>query len=398
MALLQIEGMQTEPAGSRWPLWRLGFRPFYWLAAAWAAVIVPVWLGEFSGRLAPLPGLNGLPWHVHEMLYGYTVAVVAGFLLTAVRNWTGRPTPTGWPLAGLTLLWLAGRLLLPVAPLALAAPVDLAFLPCLAWVVRRRLRAANNRRNAFVPRLLLALAALNLAFYLPHAGWLALDPLLPLRTALMLVVTLSVIMAGRLHPLFTRNAVAPIKQYSSDRLERWIAPLTLAVLLADLAPLPAWVLAPANLALAGLHFWRGWGWAPLATWRKPILWILHLSYLALPCALLLAVPAAFGRLPWLVMEHVLGIGVVGGLTLGMMVRSALGHTGRALATGRLETLAFVALMLAVPLRVAYWLLPAAGGYLPWLWTAGSLWTLAFALFVWRFTPILNRARVDGKAG
>ncbi|TDR80094.1 NnrS family protein [Paludibacterium purpuratum] len=398
MALIQIEGLHPQPTGSRWALWRLGFRPFYLLAALCAFAVVPVWLAEYGGWLPQTRGLAGLAWHVHEMLYGYTVAVVAGFLLTAVRNWTGRPTPTGWPLAGLCLLWLAARLMLPLAPTVLSIPLDLAFLPCLAWVVHRRLRHAEQRRNAFVPWLLLALATLNLLFYLALAGQLAFDPLLPLRAAMMLLVTLTVIMAGRLHPLFTRNAVAPIKQYRNDRLERYIAPLTMAVLLADLFPLSAAILVPANLIVAGLHFWRGWGWAPLATWRKPILWILHLSYLALPCALLLAVPAALGRLPWLVMEHVLGIGVLGGLTLGMMVRSALGHTGHALATGKLETLTFAALMLAVPLRVAFWLLPLPGSYRDWLWAAAACWILAFALFVWRFAPILNRPRIDGKPG
>jgi len=398
MALLQIEEAHPSSPLTGCALWRLGFRPFYWMAACLALVAIPVWLLQYQGILSPWAGLSGLEWHVHELIFGYAVAVIAGFLLTAAQNWTGQPMPTGRSLMALAALWLAGRVLLPFAPLILSAPVDLAFLPLLAWTLHQRLRLTANRRNDFAPRLLVGMALLNLGFYLGHAGWWPVSPLLPLIATLYLIVTLEVIIAGRIVPMFTRNALPGVRQYRIDWIERIIAPLTALILLTDLSPLQGRGLAALNFALAVLHLVRWTGWAPFATWRKPLLWILHLSYLWMALGIALAGFAVLNTVSWVAVFHLLGIGATGGLTLGMLTRTALGHTGRLLKAATTETLAYSAIALAALLRIAPVLFPLPGSMDGWLWAAAGCWCAAFILYLSKYSAILFRARVDGKPG
>lgn len=392
--------LQPEPAPvpvqPSWALWRLGFRPFYLLAACFALLAIPLWLWLYprGGTVGPLPGML---WHAHEMLFGYATAVIAGFLLTAVRNWTGLPTPDGWRLAGLVMLWLAARLLLPVAPLALVALVDLAFLPALAMTLRRRLLQSQNRRNLFVPRLLLLLTLCDLWFWLAAAG-LAGDARLPLQGALSLITVLEVVIAGRVVPMFTRNALPGTRQFRLEWLERSIAPATLAVLAANLVwPDAGWLAVP-DLALAALHLVRLAGWGPARTWRNPLLWILHLSYLWLAGAFLLAALASLHRVPWSAAIHLLAVGALGGLTMGMITRTALGHSGRMLIAGRHETGAYLAMALAAVLRVLPLVIVVPGSYYGWLFATGLCWFSSFILYLLKYAPVLNQARIDGKPG
>lgn len=395
-SLLDPSPRSSPEAGKA--LWRLGFRPFYLLAAGFGWLAIPWWLLQLQGWPLGQSGLSGLAWHAHEMLFGYAVAVIAGFLLTAVPNWTGQPTPAGARLAALTLQWLLARLLLPFAPLWLAASIDLSFLPTLAWIVSGCLQRAGNRRNRFIPLLLLAMAALNGAFYLAQAGWLEINPLQPILATLALITVLEVIIAGRVLPMFTRNAIHGVRQTSTAWLERWIAPLTLLVLLANLAPVAGGWLASANLLLAGLHLMRWLGWGPLACWKKPLLWILHLGYLWIVIGLVLAALAAYGWLSWVAVHHAFGIGALGCLTLGMITRTALGHTGRLLQTGWQEGLAYAAMLLATGCRLVPLLNPNAGNLFFWLWCAGFFWCAAFTLYLLRYLPILIKPRMDGKPG
>lgn len=397
MALNQIENPTPRAALPGWPVWRLGLRPMYLLAASFACLAIPLWLFEFQGGIRA-QGLTGIAWHAHEMLFGYAVAVIAGFLLTAVQNWTGAATLSGKPLAALAACWLAARLLLPLAPLWLAAPVDLLFLPMLAFTLRARLRRSSNRRNDFVPRMLLALTGLNAGFYLAQMGYWRINPLWPLEACLYLITLLEVIIAGRVLPMFTRNAVLGVQQRRIEWLERWIAPLSLMTLLANLFPTSSWLLCLANLGLAGLHLRRWLGWAPFACWKKPLLWILHLGYLAIVIGFLLAALASRGWIPWSAVVHLFAVGALGGLTLGMMTRTALGHTGRLLKSGISEIVIYSAIILAAVLRVTPLLLPDSGHYLTWLWAAASCWSLAFIVYLLRYVPILISTRADGKSG
>lgn len=398
MVILQLQDPAPPPSQPSWALWRLGFRPFYLLAAGFALLAIPLWLWQYSQGTWSSHGLNGMAWHAHEMIFGYAIAVIAGFLLTAVRNWTGVDTPSGWPLACLALLWLGARLLIPFAPLWLGASLDMLFLPCLSITLYRRLRATPSRRNHFIPGLLLVLTALNLCFYLAQASVIAINSVNSLHAALMLITTLEVIIAGRVVPMFTRNAIPSAKQFQVLRIERVIAPATAIMLLANLFPLPALLLAIGNLLLAILHGIRLASWGPQQTYRHPLLWILHLAYLWIPAAFVLYALAALSMVPVIAPIHVLAIGALGGLTIGMITRTALGHSGRQLRAGTAETAAYICISLAAISRLLPFALPMSISYTGSLWLTGVLWCLGFSCYLAKYVPLLNQPRVDGKAG
>ena len=318
------------------PVLTIGFRPFYLLAGAFAGVGVPVW--HFApGELLPgEPYLAGAAWHAHEMVFGFAAAVLTGFLLTAARAWSGLATPTGWRLAALAGLWVAGRVLVATGPAVPAIVVDCLFLPCVALAVALPVLKARNYRNLPVAAVPALLGAANLLFHLDHAGLIALarangGALL----ALDLFALLVTLMAGRVIPAFTANAVPAARPRRNAYVEI-VAFGTLGVLLVA-GPLDPWL--PGGPWLAGVaalgalaHSVRLWLWDLAATRREPLLWVLPLSYAWLPAALILrALWLADADVPAAAAFHALGAGAMGGLMLGMMTRSALGHTGRPLA-------------------------------------------------------------------
>ncbi len=395
MPLIRID----EPTTRRIPpdtfsLWALGFRPFYLLAALFAAIAVPVWAVAYSGGIElPIPGMW---WHAHEMIFGFAVAVIIGFLFTAGRNWTGLDTPAGPPLAALAALWLAGRLAMAFGSGAWVAIVDMVFLPVAAALLLRVLIKAKSRRNYFVGVLPALLALANLVFHLAVLGVLAVDPLMAMHLALGLIVVLETIVGGRVIPMFTFNAVRGIKQWRDSRLD-WAAAIATGVALL-LWALGAGMWAGAvSLVAALLQALRLGGWNPWATRGAPLLWVLHLAYLWIPLGLALIALTQFGVLPRSAGIHALAIGATGGLIIGMITRTALGHTGRMLVAGPVETAAYALVLLAALVRVlSVALFPAAlvGG----VHAAATLWALGFALYLWRYAPFLLKARVDGKEG
>jgi uncharacterized protein involved in response to NO len=377
-------------------LFALGFRPFYLLAGIFGAASVLLWSAQFAGWLGAVTPFSGASWHAHEMLFGYAFAVITGFLFTAVRNWTQQPTPTGAALAALALVWLAGRLLALTRWAAWAAATDTVFALGVAAGIARPLIASGNRRNYFFIALIIALGAANLAF---HA---ALHSRAPFSASAALVAGLDVVLfiisvvAGRVVPMFTNNAVPAAGARRVGAVESAALGSVLVLLAADLAGLPA--LAAAVAAFAALaHGARLALWAPLATRRTPLLWILHASYAWI--VLHLALRAAAG-LDWVVPSlatHALTIGGIGGMTLGMMTRSALGHTGRQLVAGAAEIASYVLIQVAAGARV---LVPLAlpAGYVAGTAFSGLAWGAAFAVFAAAYWPILTRARVDGRPG
>jgi len=378
---LQSPSHPVDP--SRFALFDLGFRPFYLLAGAFAALAVPLWALQYAGWL---PGANIL-WHAHEMIFGYAFAVIAGFLLTAVRAWTGRPTPTGAALATLAALWVLSRALALVS-LPAAAWAGALFALALAWGIGRPLVAAGNRRNLFFIVLVLALGAAGVVVQsYPQAG---------LAVGLDVVLFVMTVVAGRVIPAFTNNAVPG----AGARRHAWLEFAALGSILALLAA-DAFVRIElaAGLALlaAALHAARLALWAPLKTLRRPILWILHLSYAWIVVHLALRGLTGFGLVPYALGTHALTVGAIGGLTLGMMTRTARGHTARPLESGRAEVAAYVLVQLAALTRVLLPLaLPAANAVAPL--ASALLWFGAFALFVVTYVPILTRPRLDGQTG
>jgi uncharacterized protein involved in response to NO len=378
------------------PWLRLAFRPFYLGAALLAALIVPLWVAIFLGASTWTPTPPALLWHAHEMLFGFAMAVIVGFLMTAGKTWTGLATPRGPALGFLFLLWLSARVASLVAPYAVFAALDLALLPAVGLIFLRLLIRSKNWRNVPLALILLLLSVVNLTFHLSAAGVIDLAPMKSLYAGLGFIVMIECVMAGRVVPFFTATALG-IKIEPVVWLER-------SALVATATGLVLWVvgwhsgLAAAALALASvLNLSRQLRWHPLATRSRPIVWILHFSYLWLSLGLALL---AMAQLDWVTASlgvHALAVGATGGLIIGMMTRTSRGHTGRALQVDSLETAAYLLIMLAAVLRV---LLPAVmpAWYTYALMSSASAWSAAFLIFLWRYTPWLVTARRDGKDG
>lgn len=374
----------------------LGFRPFYLLAAVLAVLLVPVWILLLTGVIALAPGVSPLLWHGHEMIFGFTAAIIVGFLFTAGRNWTGLQTPTGAPLAALVVLWLAGRVAPFVLPAAAAALVDLAFLPVAAMVLGRVLIRAGSRRNYFILALLIVLGLANLFSHAGAQGWFAVSPLLGLHLAIAVIATLCTAIAGRIVPSFTANALKTVP-WQRMRIDQLAIGGTLVSLVLWAFDGPAGVLVPFTTATAVLQAVRCNGWRPWATLHTPLLWILHLSHGWLIVALLMLAAAGMGLVPASAVVHVLTVGLIAGLILGMITRTTLGHTGRLLRAGSIETACYLLLQAALALRVLpQFFMPTA--YLPGLQVSAALWALCFALYLLKYAPMLWRPRVDGQEG
>jgi uncharacterized protein involved in response to NO len=377
-------------------LWSLGFRPFYLLASLFAAVSIPLWVAQYSGWL-PFGYVADAREHASEMLYGYATAVIAGFLLTAGRNWTGQPTPAGRPLMGLAFLWLAGRVLAATHwPLA-AALVNGAFPLAVAVGLAVPLARAGNRRNYFLVGLLALLGGLAATFGAARYGALAWPAAVDLRAGLDVVLFIMAVIGGRVIPMFTNNGVAGARARKLPLLERSALAGVVVLALADLLQAPASALALVCAVLAALHGARWLLWQPWRTLRTPLVWILHAAYGWIVIHFVLRVLAALQVVPDFLAIHALTIGGIGGLTLGMMTRTARGHTARPLKADRLDVACYGLIMAAALVRVAGPLI-AMNAYLATVQVAAVCWTVAFLLYFVSYAPWLVRARADGKPG
>lgn len=390
-------GEPTSSVPKGWPLLRLGFRPFYLGGALLAALIVPLWVLMFLGGLQLTPSAPPLLWHAHEMLFGFAVSIIVGFLLTAGKAWTGLATPRGPWLGALALLWLAARLTAAVGPYALYAALDVALLPCVAIILVRLLLRSRNHRNLPLALILVLLASANLTFHLAVLGVWSVSPISPLYAGLALIIMMESVMAGRVIPAFTMSVTPGLKLVANV----WVERLALGVTGCGLA---LWVLAPAGLPTlvvlglaSALHAKRCLGWQPGITRDRPLLWILHASYAWIPVGLALLALAQMEWVPVSAGVHALAVGATGGLIIGMVTRTARGHTGRPLVASKAEVLAYALVMAATVLRVVLPLV-APALYVFALVTAAMAWSAAFGIYLWVFTPWLVRTRLDGKDG
>jgi len=391
----EVKAAALRPKGI--PLLRLGFRPFYIGGALLAALIVPLWVAMFLGQLPLTPSVPPLLWHAHEMLFGFAVAIIVGFLLTAGKTWTGLATPRGPWLGVLALLWLAARVTSVVGPYAVYAVLDMALLPLVAAILVNLLLRSRNHRNLPLALILALLALANLVFHLAVTAVLQVPAIAPLYAGLALIVMIECVMAGRVIPAFTMSVTPGLKLPSTAWTER----VTLGATGLGLA---LWVLAPPGavsltvLALASvLHVKRLLGWRPAVTVKRPILWILHAAYAWIPVGLGLLALAQIGLVPISAGVHALAVGATGGLIIGMITRTARGHTGRPIKASMPEVLAYALVMTAAALRV---LLPLVSPGLLALSLIGAAvaWSAAFLIYLWIFTPWLMRTRLDGKDG
>lgn len=390
---------QSSAAGA---LGASGFRPFFLLAGAFAALILPVWLLTLAGVLGPARYFDPVVWHAHEMIFGFAIAVFAGFLLTAVTNWTKRETLVGMPLIAVCGLWALGRVALAVAgslPRGLPAVVDLAFLPVLVVALSRPIVASRNRRNFVMIAALTLIWLLDVAIHLEALGMLSGASRRAVPLALDVVVLLMIVMTGRIVPMFTKNATGGDQAVRGQpALDKAALAAMVVTALLGVAGTDARLGGCAALLTAILLAVRSTTWGTARTARVPLLWILHAGHAWIAIGLALRGMAAFTPLiPSAVATHALTVGAVGSLTVGMMSRVALGHTGRALVASRAVTLSFALITLAAIVRVVGPLVDMAA-YRMTLFASGVLWTAAFVIFVVVHAPLLVAPRPDGERG
>lgn len=371
-----------------------GFRPFFLLAGIWAVLAMGIWIAMLAGH--PLPtAFDPVSWHAHELLFGYLGAVMAGFLMTAVPNWTGRMPIVGWPLAGLVAIWIAGRGAVAFSVFAptSAAVIDLAFPLVLALAMGREIVAGRNWRNLAVLWLLGVFILANALFHFSalRGGFPAHG--IGLRLGLGVAILLIALIGGRIVPSFTTNwlkqqgsAARPVPFNRADK----------GVLLTGAAAVLLWVFAP-DLILTGFalmiagvaHLWRQSRWGGRHTISEPLLWVLHAGYGFVPIGFLLLGGAIFWGMAPATAQHVWMAGAVGLMTLAVMTRASLGHAGRPLRADRATTLIYLALIGSVVARLAYGLAPQ----MSWLLhLAAGLWIAAFGGFAIAYWAVLVRPK------
>ncbi len=399
MTLINIEALQNPIPAGRFSLFELGFRPFFLAAAAAAIALMLWWLALLLSVVEADAYYGAAVWHSHEMVFGFAVAVIAGFLLTAVRNWTSSNTLKGGLLIAIVMLWLAGRLLpllSSVLPMWLVAAVDLAFLPLLALSLAIPIvRAKKPPQLIFVAMLLLLLIG-NVMVHLEMLGITTASAGAGIALAINTIVLMIAIMAGRVLPMFTKNGAPGSEPRKWPWLEKTVIAIMIALLIVELFYPQAWLLAALAAVAALAHAARLWGWFSPRVWSVPLLWVLYLGYAWLVLGYALKALVITEMIAPVLVMHAIAA-AISILCLGMMSRVALGHTGRALMPVRSMSWAFVIINLAMVVRV---LVPmfVPGWSAPATLVSGGLWLVAFVLFVYVYLPILCRARVDGQPG
>lgn len=386
-------------------IFSFGFRPLFLIAALWAAVAMVIWLALLSG-LADIPSrFDPVTWHVHEFLFGYLSAVIAGFLLTAVPNWTGRLPVVGWSLAGLSSLWLLGRVAIALSsalPVIVVAVADLVFLAVLWLVVLREIVEGKNWRNLPVLALVGILMLANGLYHFEAANGDDAAQGYGLRLGVSVAVVLICLIGGKIIPSFTRNWL--VKQGAKDlptppmqRYDKLVIAITILTLL-------SWTINPEHdlvalmlFALGGLHLRRLWRWKGLSCVREPLVWVLHVAYVFIPLGAICVGTSSLAPsiLSYAAALHVWTAGAVGLMTVAVMTRASLGHSGHALHSGAATTAIYLSLVASVFARVAADLAPNLRMEL--LDASALLWVSCFAGFVCAYGPMLMRPKQDANA-
>lgn len=385
------------------PLLRLGFRTFFLFGSLFSLISMLIWLLLLTGKVTLTPYGGSFWWHAHEMMFGFVTAIVAGFLLTAVQTWTNIPGVKGSQLLLLLLLWLAARLLLlfnPAIPPMVIMATDLLFLPVTALFLATSIVRIRQYRNMIFIPLLLCMTITNLMTYLPQIGFSADLFQRGVQGMVLLVTFLVALIGGRVIPMFTANGTGTTKVLTLKWLE--LACMlslfaTFILLIFGLAHQLVWF-GWLCFTSAALHCYRQLRWRPWVTVKTPLVWSLHVTMLFIPLGLFMIGIHFVSRAVTLSNAlHCLTVGTIGGMIIAMMSRVSLGHTGRKLVAGKVMQFAFASIVLAAMVRsilVAVW--PQHSLYL-WI-VSGTLWCVTFSCFIWVYTPILTRARVDGRPG
>lgn len=401
--MMQITDLQKEQKIT--PLLRLGFRPFFLSGALFSVIAILLWLLMYKGVVSFSPLGGGYWWHIHEMIFGFGCAIIAGFLLTAVQNWTGVRGAQGTSLLVLFLIWLAGRISVLFPDLLgpeLTTIIDLSFLPAVAYVLGKPIIAIKQYRNLFfVPLLLLftiANSEMHLAIYNPETFSITYAA----YAGVMLVTFLMSVMAGRVVPMFTANGTQTPKATPLPWLDKVTnGCLGVAMLYLLLQPVVGFsdTFFGVLLIIAGIFQTMRWlRWKPWITLGVPLLWSIHASIKFIAYGLIvLGFSYLIVEIPSNHIWHLLTVGGMGGLILAMISRVSLGHTGRPLSPPKAMSFAFILITLAALVRsLGPWVLPEKA--MLFIDISGTFWLLAFGIFVVTYAPMLMSARKDGRPG
>ena len=398
--LINLNDPNKKP-DSAVPLLQLGFRPFFLLAGLSASLLILIW-GLYFSKGGPVTAYGSVNWHGHEMIFGFVVAVVAGFLLTAVKNWTGRQTANGTALLLLVILWLLARVLpfFPDSlPYGLLALVDLAFLPAVAATLTPLLIKTRNYRNLIFIGLLLMLAAANVVFHLGMTGNIEYGQRYALYAAVYMILLLVSIMGGRVIPFFIERGLGgEFQRRSHPAIDNGANIILLLLGILHTAGVTGLAMIIIALIATGFHFIRLAGWYGKGVWSVPLLWVLVLAYGWIVVGLFLLALSLAGLFAVSLALHALTIGGIGLMTMGMMVRVSMGHSGRELFAPAMIPAAFAALNVVVLVRVILPLLLPAESYPSLVLVSALVWAVAFAVFVFRMSPVYLTPRVDGRPG
>ena len=393
----QMLALRRRRETSSHPFFRGGFRPFFFGGAGWALIAISLWICSLAGQIVLPTAVDPLAWHRHEMLFGFVGAIIGGFLLTAVPNWTGRLPIAGWPLAGLFALWAAARfafLFSGISGLLLAAMLDVGFFLVLGFVAGREVLEANNRNLPVVGMILLFGAA-------DAVDYLAINNIIPFadlgwQLAISLVVLLISLIGGRIIPSFTRNWM--VKCGIKTGLPTQPGRFDLFVIGATAVALLAWLLGPAEtpigilvLAAAALQAVRWVRWSGYRTAADPLVLILHVGYAWIPIGLALLGLSLIGTVPRSAAIHALTAGAMATMILAVMTRASLGHTARELKANGATVVVYVLVTVGAVLRVTASL--RLIDYNHGIEIAGAAWAGAFLLFLIAYAPVLWRPRL-----
>ncbi|MCC2615053.1 NnrS family protein [Aestuariibacter halophilus] len=399
--MLNITDLQQEE--KVFPLFRLGFRPLFLFGGLFAVVAIGFWTLFLQGVVTGFSQRDPFWWHAHEMLFGFTTAIIVGFLLTAVQNWTGIPGLKSTRLMLLFALWLSARVLLfmgTTVPIAWTMSIDLLFLPLAAYFLARPIIRIKQYRNLIFVPILLLMTLTNAASYLPGLGFAPTWQQQSFYGMVLLTIVLISLLGGRVIPFFTANGTGQPKVAPWLWLEVVCALTLVCVFVLYFSGWAAtFRLLPALLFLAAVaQFIRWFRWRPWVTINIPLLWSLHLAYSFVPVGLLLlGLSTVSAHVSQSAALHALNTGAIGGMILAMMARVSLGHTGRKLVVSKGIAVAFGAVLLAGLVRSI--LVAGAPQFVSLWWQiSGGLWCIGFALFVVRYWPILTRPRLDGRPG
>ncbi|QFU21874.1 NnrS family protein [Shewanella eurypsychrophilus] len=388
-------------------IWRLAFRPFFLGGAILAALYIPLWLvtwfmpqyslfqSEFWSKVVPLW------WHPHEMLFGFAMAIVAGFLLTAVKNWTNQDGMSGKSLAFTFFCWLTARVLLLLPfdiPLLLPALFDSLFLGLTALKLWTSIYKVKQWNNIGFPIMIALAMCINLLSYyaLSERDFILSNHIW--QAMIWWMALLITIVGGRVIPFFTAIRIKQDKPAPIIWLERALVAVMLLLVIQAITQFVPSTVEQGLLVVAGvLHLVRWGRWNPHKTLKEPMLWSLHIGYLLLPVTLLALAWNIDNLMAYRNLLHMFAIGTMGGICLSMISRVSLGHTGRNIYAGPKMSLAFASIALAAITRA---LMPIVMPeyYQTWLWLSGGLWFIAFGMFVLHYIPVLSRPRVDGRPG